>query len=249
MNSPSTPTRTEQLLLGLRPRPTLNFESFVADSANTATLHALREWLQLSQPGVFFIVGPTGSGRSHLLQAACTDTVGAMYLPLTELKPLDPAPLLDGLEFAPLLCLDDIDAVTTELPWCEALFHCFNRHVGTAPDLAASADVAAGKWLVSAAVAPSQLNCALPDLKSRLSWSGSFGLAPLDDDGRQRMLQRHARERGMDISDEIAQFILLRSPRNTPALITLLERIDRESLRLKQRVSIHLVRKLLSESS
>lgn len=254
MSSSSKSVQSEQLLLSLRPRPTINFDTFVVDAVNATTLHALREWLRQPQAGVFFLAGAAGSGRSHLLQAACTEVDGAMYLPLLELKTLDPAALFDGLERAPLLCLDDIDVVTSEQAWCEALFHCFNRHIGTVFGTAlgtthdSTPAAAAGKWLVSAQVPAAQLQCVLPDLGSRLSWGGSFRLAALDDAGRQRMLQLHARERGMEISDELAVYILQRSSRETPALLELLGRIDRESLRSKQRINIHLVRRLLSDN-
>lgn len=241
MSSSPKSVQAEQLLLSLRPRPTINFDTFVVGVDNEATLHALREWLRQPQAGVFFIVGPPGSGRSHLLQAACTEVDAAMYLPLAELKMLDPASLLDGLEGAPLLCLDDIDVVASERIWCESLFHCFNRHVG-------ALGAGTGRWLVSAQVPAAQLHCALPDLGSRLSWGGSFRLAPLDDVGRQHMLQLHASQRGMEVSDELAAYILQRAPRDTPALLTLLERIDRESLLSKQRISIPLVRRLLSDN-
>ena len=240
--------QSEQLLLSLRPRPAITFESFVVDAHNAATLHALRAWLQLPQGGVFFIAGPSGSGRSHVLQAASTLVDGAVYLPLAELQSFDAHALLEGLEQAPLLCLDDIDAVTGQSTWCEALFHCFNRQIYHRQDDAAPM-TAATKWLVSAQVPAMQLHCALPDLRSRLSWGGSFRLAPLDDAGRQRMLQLHAQQRGMTISDELASYILQRHSRDASALLALLERIDRESLRDKQRVTIALVRKLLEDSA
>lgn len=266
MNSSSETVPAEQLLLHLRPRPAINFDSFVIAASNETTLHALREWLRQPSAGVFFIVGAPGSGRSHLLQAACTEVDGAMYLPLAELKTLDPASLLDGLEAAPLLCLDDIDAVVGERSWCEVLFHCFNRQVGPLSEggsehmsggpmsdgpLIDSTVLDAptgGKWLVSAQVPAAQLPCALADLGSRLSWGGSFRLAPLDDTDRQRMLQLHARQRGMEISDELAVYILQRASRETPALLALLERMDRESLRSQQRIGIPLVRRLLNDT-
>jgi DnaA family protein len=234
---------SEQLLLSLRPRPAVNFDTFFVDAINAATVHALREWLQQPQAGVFYLVGAPGSGRSHLLQAASTATEGSLYLPLQELSALEPAPLLEGVEPAPLLCLDDIDIVAGDRGWNEELFHCFNRHIGTA------SAATGGKWLVSAQVPAAQLPCVLPDLGSRLGWGGSFRLAPLDDSGRQHMLQLQARQRGMDISDELAVYILQRYSRDSQALLELLELIDRESLRNKKPVSINLVRKLLSHTA
>lgn len=234
--------RSEQLLLSLRPRPTVSFDSFLIEPGNAPAVHALRTWLDALEGGVFSLAGASGSGRSHLLQAACAHVSGAVYLPLAELQALSPAPLFEGLEHAPLLALDDIDAVSADPAWCEALFHCFNAQVG-------AGGIGAGKWLVSARVPPMQLDCALADLRSRLGWGGSFHLASLDDEGRRRMLQLHARQRGMELSDELAAYILQRFSRDTAALLGLLERIDRESLYSKQRVSTQLVRKLLSDTA
>jgi DnaA family protein len=142
-----------------------------------------------------------------------------------------------------LVCFDDIDAVCADRNWCETLFHLFNRHVGTHLH-----NNGFGKWLVSATAPAAQINCALPDLGSRLSWGGSFRLAPLDDTGRQHMLQLQAKQRGMGISDEVAAYILRHHARDTQALLELLERIDRESLRVKQRISVNFVRKLLGDA-
>ena len=233
--------QSEQLLLSLRPRSSIDFASFFVDTVNAELVHALRQWLQQARAGVFFISGAQGSGRSHLLQAACGASPDALYLPLLDLQSEAPAALLEGLENHALLCLDDIDAVTADRDWCEALFHLFNRHVGSA-----SAE-GAGRWLVSAQIPVAQLSCALPDLQSRLSWGGGYRLAPLDDSGRRQMLQLHARQRGMTLADDVASYILQRHARDPQALIALLELIDRESLRNRQRVSVPFVRKLLGE--
>ena len=246
---------SEQLLLSLRPRAEIRFDSFFVSADNAELMHALRRWLLQPEGGLFFIAGPSGAGRSHLLQAASAEIEQALYLPLDELKDLDPAALLENLESTALLCFDDIDAVCADRRWCEALFHLFNRHVfnrqvagGESANIVDSLPAGGGKWLVSAAAPAAQINCALPDLHSRLSWGGSFRLAPLDDNGRQHMLQLQARQRGMGISDEVAAYILRHHARDTPALLDLLDWIDRESLREKQRVTVNFVRKLLSES-
>lgn len=250
---------SEQLLLSLRPRAGIRFDSFFVSPDNSELMYALRQWLLQPEAGIFFIAGPPDSGRSHLLQAASAEIENALYLPLNELKDLDPSALLENLESMALLCFDDIDAVCADRDWCEALFHLFNRHIGTQLNSALLNKDASdsfgggrangfGKWLVSAAAPAAQINCALADLASRLSWGGSFRLAPLDDSGRQHMLQIQARQRGMGISDEVAAYILRHHARDTPALLNLLERIDCESLREKQRVTVSFVRKLLADA-
>ena len=226
----------EQLPLAIRLRTDASFDNFVA---NDAAVHALRAWLARGDGGVFSLAGPPGSGRSHLLQAACQELstapdAGTFYLPLRQLAEQNPVELLESLDQARLLCLDDIDAVTGDPLWAEQLFYLFNRLVERG-----------GHLLVAAAAAAASIPCALPDLRSRLSWGGSFHLQALDDAGLHRLLQLRARERGLDIADEVTVYILSRHARDVAAILGLLEKLDQHSLVHKKRVTIPLVRQLL----
>jgi DnaA family protein len=237
--SPRFPHEQLPLAIGLRTDAT--FDNFVVAAANTAAIHALRAWLEQGEAGVFYLSGPSGSGRSHLLQAACqqlrasgADGAGAFYLPLRQLATQSPAELLEGLDAVRLLCLDDIDAVLGDPIWAEQLFHLFNRLMARG-----------GQLLVAAPAPAPQIECALPDLRSRLSWGGSFHLRLLDDAGRRRLLQVRARERGFDIAEDVAAFILNRHARDVTSILLLLEKLDQHSLVHKKRVTITLVRQLL----
>lgn len=221
----------EQLLL-FRPRSDASFASFFVSAANAPAVHALREWLRRGG-GVFYLHGGIGSGRSHLLQAACRE-LDALYLPLADLAGYDPRQVLDGLGVGKSLCLDDIDAVSMDAAWCEQLFHVFNRcsESGT-------------KLLVSAAQSSTQLRCALPDLQSRLGWGGNFRLQELAADDCASALQLRARERGIELSDEVVAYVLARLRRDLPALLQWLEQLDKRSLIEKKRITIPFVRRLL----
>ena len=71
-----------------------------------------------------FLHGPAAVGKSHLLQASCRGVPpGAVYLPLHELAALDPLSLLQDLEQAPLLAIDDLHCVAGDAGWEEGLFH------------------------------------------------------------------------------------------------------------------------------
>lgn len=236
MSQPRVPG--EQLPLAIRLRTDVSFDNFVA---NPAVVHALRAWLERGEAGVFYLSGPPGSGRSHLLQAACQalgaddgPEAGTFYLPLRQLAQQNPVELLESLDQARLLCLDDIDAVTADPLWAEQLFHLFNRLVARG-----------GQLLAAASAAAAQIACALPDLRSRLSWGGSFHLRVLNDEELRLLLQVRARERGLDIADEVAAFILSRHARDVTAILSLLEKLDQHSLVHKKRVTIPLVRQLL----
>jgi DnaA-homolog protein len=224
----------EQLALRLRARSGASFTNFVAAEANAATVHALQAWLQTPEPGVFYLFGAEGSGRSHLLHAACGAVATSIYVPLNELHGEDPRVLFEGVESVALVCLDDIERVLADRHWCEQLFHLFNRLID-----------ARCKLLVAATQAAAALPCALPDLRSRLAWGGSFRVQPLDDDGRRSALRLLARERGFDLSDEVLAYLFARLPRDFNALLQLLDQLDQHSLAQQKRITVPFVRQLL----
>ncbi len=208
-------------------------DNFVCDDGNAVAVHALRHWLQQSDPIVFYLHGPAGSGRTHLLQAAA-QRAGGLYLPLRELVAVEPAPVCDGLEQMPLLALDDLDAVAAEPVWAEALFHLFNRCAAIGHRL-----------LIGATVAPAGIACALEDLRSRLGWGGSFRLPPLGEAGCRALLQQRSAVLGLQMPDAVVSYILSRAPRGAAPLLALLDLLDRRSLAEQRPLTIPLVRSVL----
>lgn len=225
----------EQLLL-FRPRSDASFANFFVSAANTTAMRALRDWL--ANDGIlFYVYGAQGSGRTHLLQAACREQ-GSLYLPLTELREQDPEHVLEGLENVGSICLDDIQSVIKSNTWCEHLFHLFNRCTQSGT-----------KLLISADRASAQLACVLPDLQSRLRSSGDFRLQVLDEAERAQALQLRAHERGIDLGDDVVAYILARQSRAFPALLAVLEQLDKQSLAEKKRITIPFVRRVLDRSN
>ena len=117
---------SQQLSLGVSLPDTTRFDNFFP-GPNAEVLAQVKT---LSDGQSLYLHGGDDSGRSHLLQAACrqiNDEGGqAFFLPLRELISADPA-LLDGLESAQLIALDDVDAMAGNAAWETALFHLFNR--------------------------------------------------------------------------------------------------------------------------
>lgn len=234
-------TQSPQLPLNMRLNDDATFDNFWVGegAANAQVLGVLQNLGKGQLPEHFvYLWGRSGAGLSHLLQAAChqaeTSGLRSQYLPLQELKGVDPSGLLEGLEQLDLLCLDDLSQVVGNAVWDEALFHLYNRLRD------------AGKYLlVSASCAPRDLIAGLADLQSRLAWGTVYRLEALDDLEKQRALQWRARKRGMDMSDEVAQFILNRSSREPRELFACLDRLDRLSLVEKRRLTIPFVREAL----
>ena len=216
------------LRIGFAHRAT--FGNFIT-GANAALVQALGAWLAGRMPGeLFYLWGRSGSGRSHLLAAAgdAAETAGSSfaYIPFDEAGALSPA-VLDGLEACRLVCLDDVGLVAGDATWEEALFHLYNRLRD-----------AGSRLLVSAACSPGELRVSLPDLKSRLSWGITFHLQALDDEGKRTLLRQQAAERGLELSTEAADYLLARCPRDTRALVRLVDRLDAAAMAEQRRLTI-----------
>jgi DnaA family protein len=132
------------------------------------------------------------------------------------------------------VCLDDVDAVAGIAAWEQALFHALNRLRDSRRNV-----------LFAAAQPPAALAIDLPDLKSRLTWATVYSLPDLDDAHKSALLILRARQRGMSISNEVADFIVQRSSRDTAALMDVLEALDQQSLAQSRRITIPFVKSLM----
>lgn len=220
--------------IGLREGPT--FANFLSDAAPEAAA-ALRALAVTGGPGRIYLWGAPGCGRTHLLEAACREAARGgtpvVYVPLARAGEFEPG-VLTGLEHLGLVCIDDLHAVAGDTPWEEAVFHLCNRSERGAAGL-----------VVAGARAPAALELGLPDLASRLAAATVFHLRPLDEAGRCRAMQLRARERGFEIPDEVARYLLRRQPRDMHTLMGLVERLDRSTLAAQRRVTVPFVKRLL----
>ncbi len=228
-------SRQLPLALGLAPRTTL--DDFVQDG-NEAALAALERLLdgRLSQ---LYLAGPEASGKSHLLMGAVArhQERGRMayYLPLSEIVEAGTA-LLDALPDGCLLALDELDRTVGDTAWERALFRLFNRTLESG-----------GTLLFAARALPSGLGLRLPDLASRLAWGESYRLRPLDDSGRLRLLQLQARQRGLELGEAAAAWMVSRLSRDPRRLIEAVEKLDRAALADGRRLTLPFVRRHLVE--
>lgn len=146
---------------------------------------------------------------------------------------LSPA-MLEGLEQQQLVALDDVDSIAGAAVWEEALFHFYNRIQETGTRL-----------VVTSSCPPTQLPIKLADLKSRLSTALVFHLHPLSDSEKVSVLQLHAKERGMVLSDEIGRYLLQSHSRDLSVLFKLLNRLDNASLVDQRKLTLSFVRSVL----
>ncbi len=218
----------QQLTLNIQLRDDATFESYFSGS-NDQIVHNLKEQ---KEPYVF-LFGDSGTGKSHLLQAACLNTgknkLPVAYLPLSEAG-LMPE-MFEGLEDMFLIALDDIQTVMGDEAWELALFNLYNR-----------VREKGGSMLVSSAVPLAALNIKLADLKSRLSWGPIFQLNPLTDTEKKIALQQRAKNRGLDLADDVVMYLLKHSPRDMNSLYALIKKLDKASMVEKRKLTIPFIK-------
>lgn len=222
----------EQIPLRIGLKDSATFANFFPGS-NAAATHALQ---QQSEPFVY-LWGAHGSGKSHLLQAACHEVSelggSAAYLPMAELAVMSPQ-LLEGMEQMSLVCIDDLETIAGSAEWEQALFHLYNRIRDGGSHL-----------VVAGGASPSALGLHLPDLVSRLSWGPVYQLQVLEDREKADALRLRAKQRGMEMPVEVANYLLNHAPRDMHALFALLDKLDEVSLAAQRKLTIPFVRELI----
>lgn len=178
------------------------------------------------------LYGAPGTGRSHLLQAACHHRTGAIYLPLTD-PDLAPSSL-EGLDGLALVALDDVEAWLGEAETERALLALYQ-----------GLQASGGRLLVSASAPAARLTCRYADLASRLRALPACELLSLADADKARVLRRAAEDRGLDLAAPVLDFWLARSPRDLPSLLGQLERLDEAAMAAQRRVTVPLLKEVL----
>jgi DnaA family protein len=153
-----------------------------------------------------------------------------VYLPLAQLLDYGPA-TLEGLENFPLLVIDDVQAIAGNTAWEHRLFELFNAvHAG------------AGHLCLAADQPAAQLPLQLADLRSRLQLCVAFEAHELDDAGKAQVLRQNAAQRGMELKEDAAHYLLLHAARGMHALMNVLDVLDRQSLAEQRRLSIPFIK-------
>ena len=224
-----------QLPLALRYPPDQRLETYIG--APEGVIAQLRAIAVGARADWIFLAGASGSGKTHLALSLCAaaEQAGrrAAYLPLVAAAGrLREA--LESLEGHEVIALDGVDAIAGHRDDEVALFDFHNR--------ARAAGVA---LLYTARAMPDGLPLVLPDLRSRLSQCVRIALPALDDAGRAAVLRERAQRRGLVIDDAAIEWLLTHSGRELGALVAVLDRLDRESLAAKRRITVPFLRSVL----
>ena len=156
---------SRQLALNLKLRDGSSFDNFFTTSNREALASVVTAATAAVQPAskltTVFLWGESGSGKTHLLEAACRAAQAAglspLYVSLAQARAL-PVDLLEDVEQAVLVALDDVQCIAGDPVWEAAVLRLYEglRAHG-------------GVLLAGASASPTHLGLHLPDLATRLA--------------------------------------------------------------------------------
>ena len=223
----------EQLPLGVRLRDTARLASYVP--AGNVEVFELIAAGPGTAPRVLWIWGRPGTGKTHLLQAACAAVAeGGGSASYVDLSTAAAPGWLEGCENLDLVCLDGLEAVAGDAAWNDAIFR-----------LHALMQDGATRLYVASTVPPASLAFRLPDLRSRLLAASVHQLHELGEAAQVEALRRRAAGRGLDLAPEGALYLVHRLPRDMHSLCAVLDRLDQASLVAQRRLTVPFLRQAL----
>ncbi len=220
--------RGRQLVLQLPHRQALGRDDFLVAESNAAAVTMIDHWPDWPAHAAI-IVGPPGSGKSHLVEV-WRQRSKAARVEAAEVR----------VETAPELLRSGAVAVEDAAPALDerGLFHLLN--------LARQQN---SSILLTAQARPEQWKIALPDLLSRLKAIPVLEILPPDDALLRGVLVKLFFDRQIAVDEATISFMLTRMPRSLGAARLLVAEIDRRALEERAEVTRSFVARVLAEFS
>jgi chromosomal replication initiation ATPase DnaA len=218
-----------QLAFALPHAESLSRDDFLEGPANIAALALIDAWPDWPNR-IMLLVGPEGSGKSHLA-AIWAEQAGARSTAAHALTAAEvPGALATGA-----LVMEDLNPSSYDE---RALFHLMNL---------AREDQAF--VLMTARAPPSASNIELRDLRSRLRAVPVVTLTPPDDNLFRALIVKFCADRQIGIDESVVNYLATRIERSFAAARRAVERLDTEALRLGRPITRALAAELLRDGA
>ncbi len=200
-----------QLVLALDHAESFARDDFLAGPSNAAALALIESWPDWPDR-VMALVGPEGSGKTHLA-SIWAEAAGARVLSAKLLEHGDlPAALATGA-----LVLEDLEPDDLDEP---ALFHLLNL-----------AREERAFVLITARAAPTTFPVTIRDLASRLRAISVVALAAPDDALLRSLIVKLAADRQLAVDEPLVNYLANRIERSFAAARAAVMRLDEEAMR------------------
>lgn len=227
-----------QIPLSIRHAHMPSFDNFMV--GDNALMLAQLQYISPANPPPqpLYLWGPSGTGKTHLLQALHSlweqNQTGLVCHLLPEF--LDPETVPDWMDDPAwnLLLLDACETYGEREQ--QAAFALFIEASSRGASI-----IAAGR------LPPIDLPLR-DDLRTRLAWGLVLPVLPLKDAHAGMALHAEAKRRGLILSEDVVSYLLTHFPRNLKQLMTLLDRLDHFALIHKRSLTVPLLKQMLLEA-
>ncbi len=219
----------KQLAFDLPLDPRYGAEDFLVSPSNDQAYGLIESWPDWPDT-ILLLVGPRGSGKSHLASIWATDahawTIDAFEISGERVPHL----VSNGA-----LVIEDADGSDRDEA---ALFHLLNlaRERGACV-------------LVTAAAPPDRWSLRTPDLLSRLRLAPSVALDPPDDALLRAVLVKLFVDRQLVVDTSVVDYLALRIERSLAAAAEVVAALDREALSRGRRITRPMAAELLGRAA
>jgi DnaA regulatory inactivator Hda len=223
---------SQQYILDLPYRKALDRQDFIVGDSNLEAVSWIDRWPAWPEAALI-IVGPAGSGKSHLAAVWQQKTAAVSVQPGWARRAI--ADIANEFSGRALLidCLEDFVQSRSGETF---LFHLINYARSEQANL-----------LFLSQTPPAHLQLELNDLRSRLLAMSTVPIVQPDDDLVHGLYAKLFADRQLKVSGEVVNYLLAHANRDFPAIQKLVASLDALSLSKKRAVTVPLVKSVLAD--
>lgn len=224
---------TRQIPLPLPHHEAMDADDYIVTASNREAATWVNSWPEWPSH-CLIILGPSGSGKSHLLNLWMQRSHGKA-IEAGDLATKDAGSLAMSNK---IIAIDDIEKIAGHRNSEENLFHLFNLLRETKGYLLLTASKPVAQWVTG-----------LADLRSRLLASPVATIGVPDDELLTMILVKQFHDRQIEIGEDVLRYLVPRIERTTAALRSIVTALDRASLAEGRGVTVALIRRMMEEQS
>jgi len=206
------------------------FDFFHSNIVNRETIALIDNLFKFNyRDNRIYLWGPSAVGKTHILIATIKKFLN-LNKEVIDLSFIDDNDTFD-LGSIDLFFLDDIDRAVGKIQ--NNLFNIFN--------LSENENAAI---FITGSLPPNQMSLR-PDLRTRISQCLVLNLKELEDEEKKDVLLKRSYFMGINLKLEIIDYLVKNYNRNMHELIKLIEKIDKESIIQKKRITIPFIKSFM----
>ncbi|MEE2667991.1 MAG: DnaA/Hda family protein [Pseudomonadota bacterium] len=225
----NSPNLEKQLTIEMPQKDFFEREDFMVTKSNLEALSFIDEFIKSNQR-IGLLVGPPGSGKSHLIKIF----MNSIETRLSKIITLPSNNLFNEFEKNEFTIIEDIHNINIKFSE-EDLLHAINISKETKRSL-----------IMTSRIPISRFEIRLTDLRSRLESISVAIIEEPDDELMKSIILKMLRDRQLMVNPPIIEFLMKRLERTYLEINRTINLIDKHALEKGKKVSISLIREILN---